>query len=223
MTKKIKQILLTVLVLAVLTATFAGCGKSSEEIKDIAQEAVKTISGFRVGEWEGNTYTNEKFNLTASFPEEWYAYSAQEMADVFGEVAESLKDTESEIEEGVYIPLLFVIDNQDANMAMSTVNLTAARSILAPDFEAEYTDEALEQLKAQFEQLGTVEAEVVGETTFGGEKAFLVTVDTSIAGTDFVQSQRIYQLYKNGYMLTFTISTLDSEAMNSIESYFSFD
>ena len=223
MTKTIKKTLLTVLILAVLTAAFAGCGKSAEEIKDIAKEAVNTISGFRAGEWDGNTYTNEKFNLTAAFPEQWRAYSAQELEDIFGEVAKSLKDTENEVEEGIYIPLFFVIDNQDASMAMSNVNLTAARSLLAPDFEAEYTDDALKQMTAQLEQLGTVDAEVVGETDFGGKKAFLVTMNTAIAGTDFVQYQKIYQLYTNGYMLTFTLTSLDVEAMEGIESYFSFD
>ena len=220
--KRFKKLLL-IFVFVVFTVILSACEEGAEKLKDIAQDAADAVKGFRLGEWENNIYTNEKFDLTVSLPEEWYIYNSQELAGIFGEAADIMKDSETEIDEGILFPLFYVTDNKDINLITANVNLTAARALLAPDLDAEYTDEALAQLAAPMEQYYEVEIKKAGETELGGIKAFLLTIDTSITGTEMMQYQKVYQVYKSGYLLTFTIASFDEAVMDSIESWISFE
>jgi cytochrome P450 len=208
-----------IIVLVLLFVMLSACGKGIEQVKEIAKEASNIIEGFKVGEWENQVYTNEKFNLEVSLPQEWYVFSNEELSGVFGDVAEYLKDSDVDMEEGLLVPLYFVINNQDATLATANMSLTAMRSLLSPNFDSDYSEEALQQMAEPMEQYGEVEINKEGETDFAGTKAHLITMKTAVTGTDMIQYQKVYQLYKSGYVLTFTLTALDETTLEEMENY----
>ncbi len=215
-----KRIITFLTALTFITALLASCsGTASENVA----KAIDTIQGFRPGQWDGNTYTNEKFKLEVTLPENWYIYTTEELEQTFGQVFNDLEDTENELDEGSFIPLFLVTDNEDPNNVYVNMNLIATRTIIEPNFEEEYTEEALGQLKAQFESYGSVTAEVAGEMKLGGRDAFVVKVNTKIDGTEITQYQRIYQLFDGGYLLSLTVTGIDENDLDEAISYINFD
>ncbi len=208
---KLKRLTL-ILLSIIMIITFSACSGGTENI----------IKKFTVGEWEDNTYTNDKFDLTITLPEQWYVLDAEELEGIFGDMSELLEDTELELKDGELVPLFFVMSNEDITMATSSINVTAMRSLLKPNFKAEYENESLDELIAPLEQYGEVEFEVVGETKLGSEEAFLVTLSTTITGANITQHQKMYQVYKSGYVLTFAFTSLNETELNEVVEFVSF-
>jgi len=220
---KMLLLILAFLMCSMVFAACAGGGSTETSDKSNVEKIIDTITGFKLGDWENNVYTNEKFDLKVSLPAEWYVFTTEELEEVFGQALSDLENTELELDEGDVKPLFFVVDNPDFDLAQGNMNLTATRSLLAPDLEEEYSEEALSTISKELEQYGEVVSEAVGEVEFCNTKAFLVTMNTAITGTDLVQYQRIYQIHNGGYLLSFTLTALDETYIDDTIEYIQFN
>lgn len=207
--------LLLILALLMCTSALTACSGG-------VGEALDKIQGFSLGEWEDNVYTNDKFDLKISLPEEWYVFTSEELEGIFGEAINEFEESDAELNDGAFMPLLFIMDNSDYNLATGNMNLTATRSLIAPNYEEEYSEEAVDELAAEMMQYGAVEISIDGEVDFSNTKAFLITMNTTIAGTDMVQYQKIYQVYDGGYLLTFTFTGFDESFADETIGYISY-
>lgn len=205
-----KTKLFAALAVLMLLAALAGCTPAKQ---------------VTTGAFNGNTYTNDYFNLTFKAPDGWTIATKEEIAQIFNAAIDEVGSTDKETADKLKLSQQKVLymavvlknpvtdtehNNPNFNLIAEKLGLDAA----AMKTNADYASANLDMMKsanpnAQYGDVNTVK---LNGTEFG-------TIDSTTPLSDGSNMmQRGYFAVKNGYGLVFTFTWFDDTDFNEVQA-----
>ena len=202
--KKFLRIFLIIAMICLITVTLTGCGdeeettsskKSSKKAKtedveevdeeeDEKEEEIVNSQEISMGEWSGNTYTNDFIGITYKMPSTWKKSSDEEISKLM-EVGESLlnADQQALIDQAEDSGLYCMVANDPNTGASVTVLIEKTPITVTEEFY-------LTSVKTQLEAVDSINYEVgdVYNTRLGSVKFAAIDADAELSGITLGQS-----------------------------------
>lgn len=205
-----KAKLFAVLAALVLAATLAGCAPA------------KPVS---TGAFDGNTYTNDYFNLTFNAPDGWTIATKDEIAKVFNaaidQVGATDKDTADKLklsqQKVLYLALVLknpLADTEHSNPNINVIAENMGLNAISVSSSADYAKASLDMMKT-----ASPDAVFGDVNSIKLNGADFATIDSTTALADGSNMmQRAYFTVKNGYGLVFTFTWFDDTNFSELQS-----
>lgn len=219
MKKLLKSMLIIILAVCMLV-TITGCGKKEEKEEpkkaeiskvDANADTTETTTEISMGEWNGNTYTNNYLGLKFNLPTGWTHYSDEEIAEMMNISEEVLKDEEQINIELAKLTSVYYLAASDPE-TLDNVMLMTEKPIMDVT-----TELYLNTLKTQLENLNSINYEVgeTGKEKIGNREFDTLTTKATTNGVTMIQK---YYIYKSGDHFIDIIVTSNSgeQAINKI-------
>lgn len=157
-----------------------------------------------VGSWDGNVYTNQWLNLTFTLPEGWYAATAEEIAQILDLGSNIVASDLAQDQEGLSARIsetdtyAFYIYKEDG-AAVAFLDLFDCQAAGVPELTAE---EYLQQMKAVFEYMESVKAEIedLGDMSLGGLSGTAMAIRMELPDYGASGKQTYFAAKKDDYI-----------------------
>ena len=189
--KKAIKIALMILLVASMVFALTGCGEEKENSavdNNTATEEQK--AGFSMGEWKGNTYSNEFLGLKFNLPQGWAYSSDEEIAQMMNVGAELLNDDQKIAAELAKLTSVYYMVANNPNTGDS-VSILSEKPMM--DVTTEYY---LDQLKTQLAAVESMNYEI-GDTSkekVSGKEFETLTVTASMSGIEVAQKYYVCKM-----------------------------
>lgn len=189
--KKAIKIALMILLVASMVFALTGCGEEKENSavdNNTATEEQK--AEFSMGEWKGNTYSNEFLGLKFNLPQGWAYSSDEEIAQMMNVGAELLNDDQKIAAELAKLTSVYYMVANNPNTGDS-VSILSEKPMM--DVTAEYY---LDQLKTQLAAVESMNYEI-GDTSkekVSGKEFETLTVTASMSGIEVAQKYYVCKM-----------------------------
>lgn len=226
--KKAIKIALMILLVASMLFVLTGCGKEekvttnntntgNEQVALESENAEKENSKteLSMGEWKGNTYSNEFLGLKFNLPQGWAYSSEKDIAEMMDIGSELLNDDQKIAAELAKLTSVYYMVANNPNTGDS-VTILSEKPL--QDVTAKYY---LDQLKTQLQALESMNYEI-GDTSkekVSGKEFETLTVTASMSGIEVAQKYYVCKMDEY-FVCIIATSTSGETAINDIMKSF---
>ena len=220
---------MTLALIAVMAAAFAGCGKKDSGTADDANSRTEKTAetedgkskGMQRGTVTGNVYENQALGIRCQLGEELVFSDEKELMELSG-IAEELTDNKAlqqaiEATRSVYDMYAHNEDGSNSiNVMLENLDLLNELEIT----EQEYVEMGKDQLESAMESMGVTDfREETGTETFAGASHSCINTEMEMQGIKIYQKQICIKA--DGMMGVITFSSYEKETLEEMAAAFS--
>jgi len=195
---------------------------SETENSTLSQESEDSQPEFSLGKISNNVYTNDFLGLSCTLPLEWNFYSEEQILELNNITMEYIdEDYSSQLEKATIIYDMYaqnIVDNSTVNVNLERLNPVQAVTLDLKTALVAQTD----AIVSTYQNMGYTDVAVNYENiTVDGKKYDALRIEAKIQGYDFYGIA--FSFIKNSYLANVTVTSLQTDKINTILKCFTLE